>query len=418
MAGRLRPPGSVGSRPGRVVGALVAAISATTVIALAGCVPGGDGERAGSSAAGSVHAPSRSGDRALRRMPALWRAAMSSWPLDVVADADGVAVVLFDAVSWLDPSSGAERWRHDGRVDLPDGVALGSTTVALASGGRVAALDRDDGRSRWETGANDDLSFPSVVPAANPEGDALVTAFSTYPGASALLALAAGTGERRWTVRSEGIPTGPLLSDPGGSVVVGVWSRLPSDPSGSVLRALDPVDGTVLWERPGGRRSRPVITGGLVAVVESGAGRTALRAYEVRTGEVAWAAPVASPVQDTAGPAVGPAGMAVAGELGTVALVDPVTGRRRWESRLAAVDVAVLRSPVVGRSEILVPMATSALAVVDASDGSVSGVLGRGVAVGPARAADTFVTGWRWLDPPRVDARSLRRAGSAPGGRS
>jgi len=46
--------------------------------------------------------------------------------------------------------------------------------------------------------------------------------------------------------------------------------------------------------------------------------------------------------------------------------------------------------------------------VVSATGGRVVEVLPRGVAVGPARSGRSFVAGWRWVDPARVDARPLR----------
>ncbi len=353
-----------------------------------------------------------------RPRPVRWSATVRDWPLGVVADARGVAVALFDGVTDLDPSSGSERWVHRDPMHDPEAVALGPDTLVIVAGGRrLVALDRSDGRVLWESRPGGEIVHPAVLPAplappapGRPAGRsaALVTAFSVSTGSDRLVGLEAATGEARWDASFAGRPVGPLVAADGGRVAVGVWSRVPSDPSGSVLRAVDPSDGSVLWERPGPRRSRPATAGDLVFVVEWAAGRAALRAYHAGDGEVAWGVPVASPVQESAAPGVGPAGVVVAGETGTVALVDPSTGRRRWESRLASADVAVLGSPVVGATEIVVPLAASTLVVVSATGGRVVEVLPRGVAVGPARSGRSFVAGWRWIDPARVDSRPLR----------
>lgn len=390
----------------------VLAVATATVVS-AGCeapLRESRGPRSRGAEAGSV--PRR------RPRPVRWSATVRDGPLGVVADDRGVAVVLFDRVIHLDPSSGSERWAHRDPMHDPEAVALGRTAVVIAAAGRrLVALDRSDGRVLWWSRPGGEIVHPAVLPAprmapapGRPTGldTGLVTAFAASTGSGRLLGLEASTGEVRWRAAFPGRPIGPLVAADGGRVAVGVWGRVPSDPSGSVLRAVDPSDGSVLWERPGPRRSRPATAGDLVFVVEWAAGRAALRAYHAGDGEVAWGVPVASPVQESAAPGVGPAGVAVAGEAGTVALVDPSTGRRRWESRLADADVAVLGSPVVGATEIVVPLAASTLVVVSATGGRVVEVLPRGVAVGPARSGRSFVAGWRWVDPARVDARPLR----------
>lgn len=378
------------------------------VVVAAGCLPGREASRP-STRPGSHPAGSRPGAGDRRPLPVRWSTTADDWPVGLVADPGGVAVVLSGSVSYLGASDGRERWVRRARSVGADDVALGPGAVVLTDGGRrLRVLGRRDGRTRWEHPVGGPVRYPAVAAAGPPPAAGLVTAFHGSRGHVHLTAFDAATGERSWRVGLAGEPVGPLVADPDGRFLAGVWRRPPGDPGGSVLRVLDPADGRVVWERHGGRSSRPVVDGGVVAVVEAVSGRAVLRAYRIADGEVAWATPVASPLQETAAPAAGPAGLVVAGELGTIALVDPRSGRLRWERRLAAADVAVLESPVVGRSEIVVPLALSSLAVLRAADGSVVELLPEGIAVGPASTGAAFVTGWRWVDPAPVESRPLR----------
>lgn len=126
----------------------------------------------------------------------------------------GERVVRFDP-------DGTERWRYDGGGLVAD-VPFDDGALYTNADSRVVALDRDDGRELWGTGATD-LAIPRTV-----GGDAVVSADGE---ASEVFAHAVGDGEERWraSLPGEHPPTpaagrdGAHLATEGGTVV-----RVPS----------------------------------------------------------------------------------------------------------------------------------------------------------------------------------------------
>lgn len=176
-----------------------------------------------------------------------------------------------------------------------DGVAIIDETVYLDDGG-LTALNAADGTERWEYAPEiPDLDYPEDVVAdveypAVMAGTVYATVrFGVFDGGNsfttALIALDANTGKKRWRVDAHGLPGSgfsPVIAIDGT-----VFTTGPSiDPNGSSgLYAFDGFDGTVRWQRSNEHAPGAIADGRLYLAGEMG-----VKALDTATGEIIWTA--------------------------------------------------------------------------------------------------------------------------------
>jgi eukaryotic-like serine/threonine-protein kinase len=202
----------------------------------------------------------------------------------------------------LDRASGARRWElmignlSDGGYSRP---AVDGDTVYVGGGdGRVYAVNRATGSTRWSTPVGA-AGFSSAGPTVSVAGslvyavskDAEVTAFGDATVSGHVRALDSATGEERWSQHVDGLRafgSGPLVS--GTTVYV----------ASSTLGAYDAATGVPRWTAPTGGTSLfsftpPVLELGTVYVA-GGDGR--LHAVDATSGRTIWTAGVGAPCSE------------------------------------------------------------------------------------------------------------------------
>ena len=206
-----------------------------------------------------------------------------------------------------------------GATSYPANPATGAGLVCVSNSGLVC-LDADDLSLRWR-----------ALDGAHTLEPVIAGGLVLVGGGAGLQAFDAGSGERRWHWRGDGLVFSPTVddgtayvSDRGGQLValdlatgtprwrrdLGGWSYPPAVVSGrlvtggrdGIVRALDPASGVTLWRRAAGQELvyRPVAAHGL-AVVTTFAGRVLALEPD---GDPAWQArdPVPSFSPSVAGP--------------------------------------------------------------------------------------------------------------------
>jgi outer membrane protein assembly factor BamB len=148
------------------------------------------------------------------------------------------AVDIKGRVRALAQKDGKERWRTDLDIEISAGVGFGDGLVLVATRkGIVVALDRDNGRELWRAQVASEVLAPPVA-------DSGVVVIQSIDGK--LMGLESATGKRLWSLdRSEpalslrGTATPVILSD---AVLTGFAS-------GKIV-AVQIRNGRVLWEIP------------------------------------------------------------------------------------------------------------------------------------------------------------------------
>jgi outer membrane protein assembly factor BamB len=177
--------------------------------------------------------------------------------------------VAKDVVVCLDLATGKELWKFEAE-GKPTGRSSSSTAAVMD--GRVVAvcsshlycLDEAKGSLLWKA------ALPTQGPAASP----LVQEGVVYVAAGHALAYDLATGQLLWQQKAVRSNTGsPTWWQPSsGSPVLLIVGN-------SSLQALQPKDGSILWEVDGGGQSTPVTQGDWL-VIYSGAKEVGLRAYQ------------------------------------------------------------------------------------------------------------------------------------------
>lgn len=237
-----------------------------------------------------------------------WRAEGLETTLSLATDAEGVFVVLGDALVALDHATGTERWR----LSLPDTVSApvvaraGWIVVGLGSG-EVIAVRSTDGSVVWRRTYPTPIVSPAVIHGERlylPGSDARVRAARiedgtlvweqvvggavltiaplgarVYVGAddNFFYALDERQGRRLWRWRTGGDPVGEASADD---------RRVFFSSLDTLVRALDRGHGAQLWRRPlpWRPRSGPLLVGTTALV--SGVALD-LRGFTTSTGEPA-----------------------------------------------------------------------------------------------------------------------------------
>ena len=258
-------------------------------------------------------------------------------------------------------------------------LVVGGTTVFAEVNG-VYALRLSDGRQLWrkvfpQRGALD----PGYVYGLWQWDGSVIVLVGQVSSVPRLMSLDAGTGAVRWTLplSKQGVYGSQALTGDGGLALI---------QGNATLTVVDLATGRVRWSRAGVRAPAPIVAGGVVvaAVQWTGASGGSVSGYDTRTGALLWTRrdmpqqpqlavsagrvlvytagqnvyprPVLWPVTAlsaatgrtlwqaaTAGPvaglSAGPSGVAVTTvNPGRLELIDPVTGRARWNIAAAAQD--------------------------------------------------------------------------------
>lgn len=320
--------------------------------------------------------------------------------------------------------AGADRWVSTVDPPASPGAILGHGYALVVSGStRVCALDRTDGALRWHFDA---LGSTLTAPAAGAAED--LTVFGSVgddPAESSVFAMEGEEGGVRWETTDVGAaPTRPTVHD--GTVYVGdregsavsaiglrngevdwqtpldgAGGQVAADDDGVFLRAgsslyrLDPLDGTLRWERvvEADGRDAPTLAGEAVIAAN---GPSSVAAWEADDGDHRWT------VDDPAGPRT--AACVVDGTVylagAALTAVDLADGTVRW--RRSIVDLAAAVESIEGDLD--------AFGTAIATDDTVYAGLGRGLL-----AVDRETGDHRWHRSFRNRTLDDTAAGGTPG---
>jgi len=284
-----------------------------------------------------------------------WRAAMHDGPSDLAADADGVVITTSAPSVYALDADGHVRWR----TPLDDLVlgqpALGAHTVLVGGMGSVTALDRADGSVRWHQTRSEGVNSLAV------SGDTALVG----DDAGTLAAFDAVTGRPRWSVQHPGALWSGARVDPATGAVVATWHQSASP----AVRVLDLATGALRWEAATDRfTAAPALHDGhVVLAIGDGNRHARVEARDLATGEVQWQTPVPASFEEAIEPAVDDHAVAVVDHFGVVSLLDPATGRLRWQRDLA--DVLVATRVVLTEHRVAFTSYAGVLRVLDRRDG-------------------------------------------------
>ena len=184
-----------------------------------------------------------------------------------------------------------------------------------------------------------------------------------------LAALDSHSGTERWSVRYPGalwsgarhrcrLPAG------------GSWPRGTSQ-HGAAVRVLDLATGTLRWEAPTARYTGAptVLRGRVVLAIGDGDRHARVEARDLATGAVQWQTPVPASFEEAIEPAVDDHSVAVVDHFGVVTVLDPETGKLRWQHDLA--DVLIATRVVLSDNRVAFTSYAGVLHVLDRHDGHV-----------------------------------------------
>jgi outer membrane protein assembly factor BamB len=285
----------------------------------------------------------------------VWRATLADGPSDLAADADGVLVTTSARSVYLLDAHGKIRWR----VPVPDQAlgrpALGRDFAVVGGEASVIALARADGSTRWRLPRTDMPNSLTAVDDVVLVGD----------DSGALAAVDAATGTVRWEVRYPGALWSGARVDAATGAVVATWhqSEIPA------VRVFDLASGALRWEADIDRWSAaPAVHGGrVVLAIGNGDRHARVEARDLATGAVAWQTPVPRSFEEAIEPAVDDDAVAVVDHFGVVTVLDPGTGRVRWQHDLA--DVLLATRVVLTAERVAVTSYAGVLHVLDRRDG-------------------------------------------------
>ncbi len=142
------------------------------------------------------------------------------------------------------------------------------------------------------------------------------------------------------------------------------------------MRVLDLDTGALRWEAPTDRfTAAPAVHAGrVVLAIGDGDRHARVEARDLATGEVQWQTPVPASFEEAIEPAVDDHAVAVVDHFGVVTVLDPATGRLRWQRDLA--DVLVATRVVLTPHRVALTSYAGVLHVLDRRDGRVVQRLG------------------------------------------
>jgi outer membrane protein assembly factor BamB len=287
--------------------------------------------------------------------PVAWRTTITDGPSELAADRDGIVVTSNAQSVHLLDARGRVRWRV-APVDVGLGQpALGADLVVVGGRASVTALTRVDGTMRW------------IRPLAAPANSVTVTGGTVLVGddSGTLAALDAATGHERWSVQHPGALWSGARVDPSAGAVVATWHQSESP----AVRVLDLASGALRWEAPTDRyTAAPALHDGrVVLAIGDGDRHARVEAHDLATGEVQWQTSVPASFEEAIEPVVDDRGVAVVDHFGVVTLIDPSTGRIRWQHDLA--DVLLDTRVVLTDRRVAFTSYRGVLHVLDRRDG-------------------------------------------------
>ncbi len=289
--------------------------------------------------------------------PVVWRTVIGDGPSDLAADADGMVVTSnAQSVRVLD-AAGRVRWRV-APIDVGLGhPALGPDLVVVGGRLSITALARADGAVRWTRPVPAPVNSVAVAGNVVLVGDDVGT----------LAALDPVAGAPRWSVQYPGILWSGARVDLATGSVVATWHESESP----AVRVLDLTTGALRWASPTDRSTAAPTVHARRVVVAIGDGNRHARveAHDLATGELQWQTPVPASFEAAIEPAVDGHAVAVVDHFGVVTVLDPATGRLRWQHDLA--DVLLSTRVVLSRERVAFTSYAGVLHVLDRRDGHV-----------------------------------------------
>lgn len=284
-----------------------------------------------------------------------WRAALADGPSDLAADADGVAVTTSAQSVYLLDVGGRTRWRAAvGGLTLSQ-PGLGAEVVVVGGDDSVTALARADGSVRWRRPRLRPVRSVSVAGPTALVGD----------DSGTLAAFDVVTGRELWSVRHPGALWSGARVDAASATVVATWHQ--SDTP--AVRVLDLASGALRWEAPTDRYSAAATVGDgrVVLAVGDGERHARVEARDLGSGARQWSTPVPASFEEAIEPVLDHDAVAVVDHFGVVSLLDPATGRLRWQHDLA--DVVLATRVVLTAHRVAFVSYRGVLHVLDRSDG-------------------------------------------------
>ncbi len=310
----------------------------------------------------------------------VWRAVIDDGPSDLAADADGVVVTSnAQSVHVLD-RAGRVQWRV-APVDVGLGQpALGPDLVVVGGRASITVLARSDGAVRW------------TRPMTEPANSVAVAGETVLVGddSGTLAALDARSGAERWSVRYPGALWSGARIDLASGAVVATWHQSATP----AVRVLDLATGALRWEAPTARYTgAPTVhRGRVVLAIGDGNRHARVEARDLATGELQWQTPVPASFEEAIEPAVDDHSVAVVDHFGVVTVLDPETGKLRWQHDLA--DVLIATRVVLAGNRVAFTSYAGVLHVLDRRDGHVVQTLAPARLGGLAVATVPAPRGW------------------------
>jgi outer membrane protein assembly factor BamB len=223
-----------------------------------------------------------------------------------------------------------------------DGVAVVGETVYTA-GGDLRAVNAADGTKRWSfsptvpdldypEGAGADVRHPAVMNGTVYASVGFEVYDTDAPQHTALIAVDAKTGTKRWRIDSDGLTDGifsPVTAANGLVYTSGPVLRGSSGSDDGGLYAFDAKTGNVQWQRGTGWGALPVANGQVYLPAEG----KGVQALDAATGERLWTALPEVTVSDTPMVANGTLFVTEDNSPGvTLIALDAATGTEQWRT--------------------------------------------------------------------------------------
>ncbi|MEW2631309.1 serine/threonine-protein kinase [Streptomyces sp. NPDC048389] len=276
--------------------------------------------------------------------------------------ADGTSV-------WFAGDEGGEGAGGQSDEGLAPQLAGGLLHVVTPGAGRYEALDPGTGEPRW------DLEVPAYSTVLPVGGTVLLVT-----DAGLVRAVDAATGEERWRERHGG-PGARWVSQPGGDGPAIAAAPSP-DGTSTLISAVDPGDGDLLWTRrlPGSLAPVRLSDGSLYLLSSDPDGftRAVVTLDTTTAGRPARRIPLSVPA-DQAQATVAGRVVYVAGAGGSLTAVDTTrSGDRAKDAELWRLEtgVAHLSRPAAGADAVYLSAADGRLLAVDAEHGRIVGQTG------------------------------------------
>lgn len=285
----------------------------------------------------------------------VWHAVVADGPSELAADAAGVVVTsVAQSVRLLD-AHGRLQWRV-APVDVDLGQpALGPDLVVVGGVHSVTGFARSDGTRRWSQPRAAAVHSVAVARDTVLVGDDRGT----------LTALDARSGTERWSVQYPGALGSGARVDLATGAVVATWHQSETP----AVRVFDLATGAPRWDAPTDRSTAAptVHAGRVVLAIGDGDRHARVESRDLATGAVQWQTPVPASFESAIEPAADDHAVAVVDHFGVVTVLDPATGRLRWQHDLA--DVLLASRVVLTRDRVAFTSYAGVLHVLDRRDG-------------------------------------------------